>query len=132
MQIAHTWHKLNLHRHKIIVLLVLGAMAFPAKAQHEVSENLTDYDAEWIHYGFLIGIHNSKYRTQYSDLYATDALDTLHSIVPEALPGWKVGFVVDMYLLKYLNFRVLPTVGFYEQNVHYRFTDNTTLSLIHI
>lgn len=130
MQIVNPWHKLNIHRHKIIILLLLSAYTLPSQAQNEVSENLLDYDAEWIHYGFLIGVHSSKYKIQYSDTYATPGLDSLHSIVPEALPGWKVGFVVDMYLMKYLSFRVLPTVGFYEQNIHYRFTDNNTRTLL--
>src|SRR5690606_35170869 len=50
--------------------------------------------------------------------------------LPEPLPGWKVGFVIDMYLLKYLNFRMLPTVGFYENHLHYRYDDNTTKKLL--
>lgn len=130
MQTTNSWHKLHIHWQKIILLSLLLAFVFPAKAQNEVSENLLDYDAEWIHYGFLIGLHSSKYRIQYADAFATDALDTLHSVVPEPLPGWKVGFVVDMYLLKYLSFRVLPTVGFYEHHLHYRYTDNTTQTLL--
>tara|TARA_Y100000310_G_scaffold342297_1_gene444918 strand:- start:7914 stop:8567 length:654 start_codon:yes stop_codon:yes gene_type:complete len=85
-----------------------------------------DYDQQWIHYGFLIGLHESKYVIQYSDAYTSDALDSLHSIVPGPLAGWKVGFVVDMYLWDYLSFRVLPTVGFYEQNLTYRFRDGTS------
>lgn len=126
MQSINLRNKLNIHRHKIVVLLLLLELCFSAQAQHEVSENLLNYDAQWIHYGFLIGIHNSKYRIKYSEAFSSPDLDSLHSIVPGNLPGWKVGFVVDMYLHKYLSFRILPTVSFYEQDLTYRFTDGSS------
>lgn len=128
MQIINLRNKLHIRWHQVIIVGCLFLLAIPARAQNDVSENLLDYDQEWIHYGFLIGIHESKYRIQYSDRYATPELDSVHSVVPGALPGWKVGFVVDMALWKYISFRVLPTVGFYEQNLTYRYTDGTELT----
>ncbi|REE05749.1 putative protein-translocating porin PorT [Marinoscillum furvescens DSM 4134] len=126
MQTTHPRNKLYLYRYQIIVFLLLTAMALPGQAQNDPKENLGDYDAQWIHYGFLMGIHNSRYRIQYSDDFARPEMDSLHSVVPGHLPGWKVGFVVDMNLLQYLSFRVLPTVGFYEQDLTYRYTDGTS------
>lgn len=127
MQIFNLWHKFHLYRHQIIGALLLLIIVLPSQAQNDPKENLLDYDLEWIHYGFLIGFHESKYRTQYDDVYATPAFDTLHSIVPGNLPGWKVGFIVDMALQEYISFRVLPTVGFYEYDLTYRFTDGRTI-----
>jgi hypothetical protein len=127
MQSSNTRHQFNLHWHKIIAGFVLLALCSPLQAQNDPKENLLDYDMEWIHYGFLIGVHESKYRIQYSDEYASDFLDTLHSIVPGQLPGWKVGFIVDMALHEYLSFRILPTVGFYENDLTYRYTDGREL-----
>lgn len=128
MQIFNLRHQFHIHRHKIIVLLLLLGVSFNAQSQNDLSENLLDYDAQWIHYGFLLGIHSSKYRIQYSEAYSSPALDSLHSIVPGNLPGWKVGFVVDMAILKHLSFRVLPTVGFYEHDLTYRYVDGSTLN----
>jgi len=125
MQSINIRHQLDIHWYKIIVSFLLLAMFSPAQAQNDPKENLLDYDMEWIHYGFLIGVHESKYRIQYADIYEDPFLDTLHSIVPGQLPGWKVGFVVDMYINDYLNFRILPTVGFYEYDLTYRYTDGT-------
>lgn len=127
MQTTNPGHQLHLHRYKIIVFALILMMALPGYTQNEASENLLDYDAQWIHYGFQIGLHSSKYKIRYSDAYATDELDSLHSIVPGNLPGWKVGFVVDMNLHKYLSFRILPTVGFYEYDLTYRYTDGREL-----
>lgn len=128
MQTINLRHKLHIRWYQVAAFLLLIVMALPSQAQNDPKENLIDYDAQWIHYGFLIGLHNSRYKIQYADAYATPALDTLHSVVPGHLPGWKVGFVVDMYLLKYLSFRALPTVGFYEYDLTYRFTDGREIN----
>lgn len=125
MQIFNLRYQLHIHRHQVIVVLLLLSAILPARAQQVVKENLIDYDAQWIHYGFLIGMHESRYRIQYADIYADPSMDSLHSIVPSNRAGWKVGFVVDMSLQKYLSFRVLPTVGFYEYELTYRYTDLT-------
>ncbi len=127
MQSINLRHKLNLYRYQVVVILLSLICVLPAHAQNETTENLIDYDAQWIHYGFAIGLHNAKYKIRYSDAYASPALDSLHSIVPGNLPGWRVGFVVDMLLAPYLSFRVLPTVGFYEYDLTYRFTDGRTI-----
>ncbi|MEM6642010.1 MAG: porin family protein [Bacteroidota bacterium] len=96
-------------------------------SQNNPTDNLINYDNQWIHYGFLIGIHSSKYVTKYSDTFVTPALDTVHSIVPGNLGGFKLGFVINMRVAQYLDFRLLPTVGFYEHDLTYRFTNGSIL-----
>ena len=127
MQSINPWHQLHLYRNQIIGILLIVAAVFPASAQNDPTENLIDYDLQRVHYGFLIGVHNARYSFQYADAFETPALDSLHSIVPSHLPGWKVGFVIDMSIADYLSFRLLPTVGFYEHELKYRFTDDRTL-----
>ena len=124
MQTPNIWHKLDLYRRKIIALVLL-TMSAGAFGQNNPTDHLPDYDEHFIHYGFLIGLHSSKYRIQYDDIYATPAFDTLHSIVPGNLGGFKVGFVVNFHLFQYLDFRILPTVGFYETDLTYRYTNLT-------
>ena len=127
MQIAHLWHKLHIHRHKIIALGVLLMLGNPAQAQNNPTDYLPDYDEHKLHFGFLIGLHSSKYRIQYHDQYATPAFDTLHSVVPGNLGGFKLGFVVNFHLFRFLDFRILPTFAFYEHDLTYRFTNLTEL-----
>lgn len=124
MQAPHTRHQLHLHRRKIATWFFLS-LAIVSFAQNNPSAHLPDYDEHKIHYGFLIGLHQSKFRIQYDDVYGTAEYDSLHSIVPGNLGGFKIGFVVNFHLLDYLDFRVLPTVGFYENDLTYRFTDGT-------
>jgi len=123
MQSLNFRHKFNLYWPKITVLCLALVINYGSFAQNKASENLADYDNQWIHYGFQIGLHQSKYRIQYADVYTSSTLDTLHSVIPGSLPGWKVGFVSNMRLLQYLDFRALVIVGFYEHDLTYRFTD---------
>ncbi|MEM6831746.1 MAG: porin family protein [Bacteroidota bacterium] len=94
-------------------------------AQNNPTENLVNYDDQWIHYGFLLGIHSSKYLIEYSDTFVSSAQDTVHSILPGNLGGFKLGFIANMKLSNYLDFRGSITVGFYENDLLYRFTNNT-------
>ena len=130
MQIAHLWHKLNIHWHKIVVLGVLLLLVNPVKAQNNPTDHLPDYDEHRVHYGFLLGFHSSKFRVQYADQYATPKFDTLHSVIPGNLPGVKIGMPVNLHLFQFLDFRVIPTVSFYEYDLTYRYTNRTELRYI--
>jgi len=128
MYIAYFWHKFNLYGYKIAVLLMLFVLCVQSvEAQNSKTINLTSYDESKIHYGFLLGGHSSKYRIDYADDFVTPQFDSLHSIVPNNLGGFKVGFVVNFHLLQYLDFRILPAAGFYQNSLTYRFTNGTLI-----
>lgn len=127
MQTSHSRYKLNLRWYKVVLALLLS---LELTAQDSPTEHLIDYDDQWIHYGFLIAGHSSRYRMEYSNAFTTDALDSLHSIVPRNTGGFKVGFVVNMRMFQYLDFRILPTVAFYENVVDYNYIDGTTFSFL--
>ena len=127
MQTFNPRNQLHIRWRQIILasLLLLG-MGNMTHAQNNPSDNLIHYDDQWIHYGFLLGIHSSKYVTRYSDFFTSPGMDTVHSIVPGNLGGFKLGFVINMKVSRSLDFRMLPTVGFYENDLSYRFTNGTT------
>lgn len=128
MHVTHFWHKLNLHWCKIITtLVVLLALTVDILAQNSKTINLTSYDESKIHFGFLLGGHASKYRIDHDDQFVDSQFDTLHSILPNNLGGFKVGFVVNFHLFQYLDFRILPTAGFYQNSLTYRFTNSTQI-----
>lgn len=128
MQTINPRHQLYLRGRKIILfaLLIFG-LGQSVVAQNNPTDNLITYDDQWIHYGFLIGIHSSKYVTKHSEFFTSPAMDTVHSIIPGNLGGFKLGFVINMKVAQYLDFRILPTVGFYENDLTYRYTNNTSL-----
>ncbi len=131
MQIPDTWHKLNLHRLKIVLVIFLVGVWGTGVAQtyNNRTENLIHYDEERIHYGFAFGGHSSKYVIKYNNDFVSPSLDTLHSVVTRSLGGFKVGFVVNFHLYQYLDFRILPTFGLYENELLYRFTNSGTETL---
>ncbi len=129
MQALNTRYKFYIHSCKVafISLVLLLGLGVETYAQRNITENLIDYDEQWIHYGFLMSLHNSRYRIEYDEVFTTPRMDSLHSIVPGKLGGFKLGFVVNIFLFQYLDFRILPTVGFYEFDLSYRRTDGSVL-----
>lgn len=127
MQTINPRNQLYLRGRKIVLtsLLIFGLVQ-SSVAQNNPSDNLLNYEDQWIHYGFLIGVHSSKYVIRHSDFFTSPAMDTVHSIVPGNLAGFKLGFVINMKVSQYLDFRILPTVGFYENDLSYRFTNGIT------
>ena len=128
MQTTHARHQQHLYWQKIALGLFLAFLSFqPLFGQNRVKENLADYDEQWIHYGFMMSGHTSQYRIKYNDSFTLPQYDSIHSIIPDKLGGFKLGFVVNMYLFQFLDFRILPTVGFYENTLTYRFTDGNSI-----
>ena len=128
MQTTYIRHKLNIHWRKVVVVLLdFWLLPNTVFSQQKIKENLLDYDEVWIHYGFLMGIHNSRYDIKFSETFTSPQMDSVLNIEPGKLGGFKLGFVVNMYMFQYLNFRMLPTVGFYEYDITYKYTDGTSL-----
>ncbi len=127
MQSINFRYFFHLHGYKVVVLSLLMAYSVSGMAQNDPTENLIDYDEQWIHYGFAMAWHSSRYKTLYADEFATPSLDSLHSVISERLPGFKVAMLANMRLLEYLDLRTMVTVGFYENRLLYRFTDGVSL-----
>ncbi|MDI9356685.1 MAG: porin family protein [Chitinophagaceae bacterium] len=108
----------NICRYKIIFFLALFLKNYYGYSQKGII-NLPNYDSRYLHYGFTIGIHGSQYSYRYSD-NITNPLDTIHSIIPEILPGFKTGFIANFRVVQYLDFRVHIIVGIYENKLTYR------------
>jgi hypothetical protein len=125
MQDVNFWNKLYLQRIKIIFafLFLLSAGVSEAQKSRWARRNNPNYDDRRLTYGFLIGLHTSIYQIKYSDVMATSAFDTLHSITPSWAGGFSLGFIVNYRLTDFLDLRITPKVAFYEHNLHYNFTD---------
>lgn len=127
MQTSNIWNKLLIHSLKVILGVVIAFSLVPtaSHAQLPGSLNLPNFDQQKIHYGFLIGGHNSRFRLKYSDEYITPTLDSVHSILPTQKFGFKIGFIVDFHLLQYLDVRIAPTFSFYQLGLDYRYDNGT-------
>lgn len=128
---TNTWNKLYLHRRKIILicLLLISISGYSQRNARRIFNPNYD-DRRLITYGFSIGIHNTYLGLKYSDLFVTPALDTVHSILPPASPGFSLGFIVNLRAADLLDIRLTPRVSFNEYQLRYFFTDNTSNQII--
>lgn len=128
MSNTHRRHMLALRRQKIrkgwvLLLWVLSATLLFSQAPKRGKDiNLQQYDQVPWHFGFLFGIHISRYELKYADAYLRGSLATLHSVHARNSPGFKVGFIANYRLHNQLNLRFIPTVAFYEDRVEYQYT----------
>lgn len=121
MQNTNVWHQLHLHGKEIVLFLLILFCSLPeAEAQqYNKTENLPNYDTRRLHYGFLIGIHSSSFRVQYSDALVSGELDSLHSVMAPSSFGFSLGLIANLRLADYLDLRLLPEVVFYENRLNY-------------
>ena len=123
MHITHLWHLCYLHGKKIAVVALLFMVLCTPKAFSQAStDNLPNYDERWLHYGFLVGVHTSTFRTQYADQFLD--MDSLHSVMPANTFGFSLGLIANLRLAQYLDLRVMPEVVFYQHKVDYNFISN--------
>lgn len=128
MHTANFWHKLYLHRTKIIVLfLVLISLQLQAqKRKAGLTVHRVESDQKPIKYGFFLGGHQNYYGLQYSDAFSATEYDNVSSITPQKSLGFNLGFMVNFRLADQFSLRLIPVkIGLYQRKVDYNFTDGT-------
>src|SRR5579885_2559387 len=98
MPAAYVRNKLFIYGYKVtLVWLAIALIPVSAKAQlfRWARQHNPSYDDRKISYGFSIGLHTSSYQVKYSNKFVTPKYDTVHSVVPQFLPGFSLGFLVN-------------------------------------
>jgi hypothetical protein len=108
-----------------IIFSLQGAAHAQKQKLRWVKRNNPNYDQKRLTYGFLIGLHTTAYQVKYSEKFVTPAFDTVFAVQPLWSPGFSLGFIVNYRLADLLDLRVTPKVAFYENRLHYLFTDDT-------
>ena len=132
MEPANFWHIIHLYRKEIIFSLML-LISFSSLAQKRAKKqddiNNPNYDERFISYGFLLGVHTSNYKLEYSDAFANESsplnqqynLSDIHSVQPKWTTGFTLGFIVNFKFYPLLDARLTPQVTFYEYHLNYRY-----------
>lgn len=86
-------------------------------------QNLVAYDDRFLHYGFFLALNKSQFRVTTSPHFRdqqTDA-DTNSLMVINSVPsiGFTTGFILNVRIFEYLDFRLLPTVSFYQRFIEF-------------
>lgn len=137
MQTVSFWNKLHLYCPKILGIIFfsfLGIGTLEAQALKIKTINLPNSDERWLNYGFLIGGHVSGYQSRYSSAFVDslqtpiDNMDSVTAIEGKYRPGFSLGFILNLKLSEFLDFRFLPQVVFYEHEMLYSFDRQPAIS----
>ncbi|MEB2776657.1 porin family protein [Algoriphagus sp. D3-2-R+10] len=132
MQTTHIWNKLNLRRHKVVLLsLVFFVAAIPAFGQGMFGLSSTaGSDDRTLSYGFFLASHNSTLRLKYTDEFlsqtanSTNPFSSVRSIQTKFSPGFSLGFIGILRFHDQVQLLFTPKVGFYEYKTEVSYFDN--------
>lgn len=130
MQTLDFWNKLNLHRTKVVVLILFFSVStIQTLAQGRkagVTLHRLESDQKTLKYGFLLGVHNNSYGIKYSDRFDTAEYDQISSITSVRSTGFDLGFMFNLRLADQLSIRVVPVkIGLYQNTVEYQNIDGS-------
>ncbi len=130
MQTINFWHKFHLHGRKVTVVLfaLLLFCSHFTYGQLTREINLANSDEKKIKYGFSIGIFSTQYKLKYADVFSTPSFDSVQSINPKRNFGFSLGLIANFRLAEYLDFRVTPKVGFYQNQIEFVYMDRESLT----
>ena len=126
MQTPDFWHKLHLHRAKIIAFLLLFMAQYGLAQKAPVTLHRLEQDKRPLKYGFFLGTHQSSYGVKYSDQFAKTSLDKLLAINPRQSIGFNLGFMLDFRVHDQFSWRLIPVkVALYQNEVDYYMSGGT-------
>lgn len=125
MHSFNIWNKFDLHRYKVIILILAGLFILRVNGFSQASQvNNPRYDDRRIFtYGFSIGLHTSAFQLKYSEAFVNE-LDSVLAIYPQWSFGFSLGFIVNARINNFIDARITPKVGFYEYKLEYVYTGN--------
>lgn len=127
MQAIDFWYKLNLHRAKIAILLLLlaGPIVF-GQTKSYVTINRPESDLKLLKYGFFLGFHQNTYNIKYSDVFDTPEYEDVFSINADKNQGFNLGFMLNFRLDDQVSIRIVPVkIALFQYSVDYNMTDGT-------
>ena len=121
----------NLSSRKIIILFsLLLVVAIQCVAQNpfaNTDKNMPDYEERNLHYGFSVGLNNSRFAIRHSDYFINNR-DEILSVTPVPTTSFTLGFILNMHLNDIFDLRALPNVGFYNRDMLYEFVNEDKLT----
>ena len=104
-------------RIKNLLVASLCCFIFHCYSQEETPLNNPIYDNQSYHFGFTIGISNTKFQINYNDVFI--AQNDFEQILSKYEPGFNVGIIIDFRLGYNINLRVTPSFNFLDQKIYF-------------
>ncbi len=92
------------------------------KKPRYVAENLPNFDYRKYHFGFIIGLNGSDFRSD--KLAKTNFNDSILSIVNQPSPGFNLGIVATYAITKNFRARFVPSLSFQDRKLVYTLLDD--------
>ena len=102
---------------KIQLILCLMCILKICYAQKELPLNNAIYANQVYHFGFTIGVSNTKFQIQYGDLFTQQT--NFDQILSKYQPGFNVGIIMDLKIGKNNNLRITPSFNFTDQKLYF-------------
>jgi hypothetical protein len=98
-----------------------------SKTVKRKGQNLVAYDDRFLHYGFFLAINQSQFKVTTSPYFRQQQLDTSSLkdttalMVMNSVPsmGFTTGFILNFRIFDLLDFRMLPTISFYQRYIEF-------------
>ena len=87
-------------------------------AQEQKPQNNPIYDKQAYHFGFTLGLSNTKFQIEHSELFT--AQNNFDQVLSQHEPGFNVGIIMDLRISKNSNLRLTPSFNFSDQKVYFK------------
>lgn len=98
-----------------IFLLIFVLVSTNGFAQQRKLQNQPYADQRLFHLGFTLGLHTQDLLLTQSG-FTNENNEVWFSEIPNYSPGFSVGIIGDMYLNRYMNLRLIPTLQLGDKN----------------
>ena len=101
---------------KFYIISCVYFLVINAFSQEEKPLNNAIYDNQPYHFGFTLGVSNTKFQINYNNLLNQSNYD---QILSKYSPGFNVGIIMDMKIGQNSNIRITPSFNFTDQKIYY-------------
>jgi len=107
----------------IFILFFIGITMVQGQYRNkEKIQNLTDFDNNPYHFGFIISVNTSNLVVQLKD--QTQFTDSLLFLQTVSQPGFNLGMLASLDMTKNWHLRFIPTLSFDERILEYTFLES--------
>jgi hypothetical protein len=145
MQATNVRNLLNLRRQKVVseiqdtrhemrdyklffaslFIFITLLLPFCSNAQSKVKYQ-NDYDHKNLHFGFLIGVGQTRFNVRTNRTFQQPVNSILTSITSPPTTCLRIGGLMNVRLNDYFDFRILPTVSIYSRSLYLTDTSEAT------
>ena len=104
---------------KQVSLLIFIILAPSLYSQELNMLNLAKYDNQWYHFGFTLGLMSNNLKIDYNDYQTSEK-----KVQSMSTPGFNVGIICDVKVLKNINIRFTPSLTFTQRDLSFILIDN--------